>query len=93
MCWKNHLILKHQTRIVLNLEGVCRFILNEHLNRSGYYMAKIKTNDFVDDLNNIEPQIDRKNLIQKYSNFFKMKKLEIDREVYQKHQIFNSFLH
>ncbi len=69
-------------RIVLNLEGVCRFILNEHhLNRSGYYMAKIRTNDFVDDLNNIEPQIDRKNLIQKYSNFFKMKKLEIDREV------------
>ena len=32
-------------------------------------------------MNNIEPQLDRKDLIQKYSNFFKMKKLEIDQEV------------
>ena len=29
----------------------------------------------------LEPQIDRSNLIQKYSNFFKMKKLEIDKDV------------
>ena len=29
----------------------------------------------------MEPQIDRKNLIMKYENFFKMKKLEIDKEV------------
>ena len=69
-------------RIVLNLEGVCRFILNEHfLTPDGYYQANIETQDYYQDMNNLEPQIDRTNLIQKYSNFFKMKKLEIDQEV------------
>ena len=35
----------------------------------------------TEDLNTLEPQIDRSGLIQKYSNFFKMKKLEIDKDV------------
>ena len=69
-------------RIVLNLEGVCRFILHDrNLNSKGYYQAKIDCDDYLEDLNNMEPHIDRTTLIQKYSNFFKMKKLEIDREV------------
>ena len=69
-------------RIVLNLEGVCRFIIHDRdLTSKGYYQAKIDCNDYLDDLNNIEPHIDRATLIQKYSNFFKMKKLEIDKEV------------
>ena len=69
-------------RIVLNLEGVCRFILHDRdLTSNGYYQARIDCNDYLDDLNNIEPHIDRTSLIQKYSNFFKMKKLEIDKEV------------
>ena len=69
-------------RIVLNLEGVCRFILKEyHLNQKEYLSATIETKDFHDDTNSIEPQIDRNNLIQKYSNFFRMKKLEIDTNV------------
>ena len=29
----------------------------------------------------MEPQVDRKELIQKYTNFFKMKKLDIDKDV------------
>ena len=69
-------------RIVLNLEGVCRFTIHErYLTPKGYYQAKIDYNDYIEDLNNIEPHIDRATLIQKYSNFFKMKKLEIDKEV------------
>ena len=69
-------------RIVLNLEGVCRFILNErNLTPHGYYKATINCKDYFEDLNDMEPNIDRKNLIQKYSNFFKMKKLDIDKEV------------
>lgn len=69
-------------RIVLNLEGVCRFILHDRdLTSNGYYQARIDCGDYLDDLNNIEPHIDRTSLIQKYSNFFKMKKLEIDKEV------------
>ena len=69
-------------RIVLNLEGVCRFILQErNLTQKGYYQAKISSSDYLDDLNSMEPQIDRANLINKYENFFKMKKLEIDKEV------------
>ena len=69
-------------RIVLNLEGVCRFIIHDRdLTSKGYYQAKIDCNDYLEDLNNIEPHIDRTTLIQKYSNFFKMKKLEIDKEV------------
>ncbi len=69
-------------RIVLNLEGVCRFVLNErNLSPQGYYKANINCQDYSEDLNDMEPNIDRKNLIQKYSNFFKMKKLDIDKEV------------
>ena len=69
-------------RVVLNLEGICRFILKSRdLHPHGYYQARIDTNDYLEDLNTLEPQIDRSNLIQKYSNFFKMKKLEIDKDV------------
>jgi len=69
-------------RIILNLEGVCRFIIHErNLNSKGYYQAKIDCDDYLEDLTAVEPHIDRGALIQKYSNFFKMKKLEIDKEV------------
>jgi len=69
-------------RIVLNLEGVCRFILEErNLTPNGYYQAKINCHDYLDDLNSMEPQIDRNSLITKYENFFKIKKLEIDKNV------------
>ncbi len=69
-------------RLVLNLEGVCRFILRDrNLTTKGYYKADIDCNDYLDDLNDMEPNIDRKDLILKYSNFFKMKKLDIDQEV------------
>jgi len=69
-------------RIVLNLEGVCRFILKErNLTTNGYYQASIECHDYLDDLNSMEPQIDRDSLITKYENFFKMKKLEIDKNV------------
>ena len=54
-------------RIVINLEGVCRFILKErNLTQKGYYQAKISSSDYLDDLNSMEPQIDRSNLINKY---------------------------
>ena len=69
-------------RLVLNLEGVCRFILHErNLTPQGYYKASIDCKDYLEDLNNMEPNMDRNNLIKKYSNFFKMKKLDIDKEV------------
>ena len=69
-------------RIVLNLEGVCRFIIQDYfLNAKGYYQASISAKDYIEDLLEIEPYLDRTQLIQKYSNFFKMKKLEIDQEV------------
>ena len=69
-------------RLVLNLEGVCRFVLHErNLSPKGYCQATIDTSDYLDDLNSLEPMVDRNSLIQKYANFFKMKKLEIDREV------------
>ena len=69
-------------RLVLNLEGICRFVLNErNLNSHGYYQANINCDDYIEDLNNIEPSIDRTGLIQKYTNFFKMKKLDIDKDV------------
>ncbi len=69
-------------RIVLNLEGVCRFILKErNLTPNGYYQANIDCHEYTDDLNSMEPQIDRNTLITKYENFFKMKKLEIDKNV------------
>ena len=69
-------------RIVLNLEGVCRFIVHEsNLSPAGYLQANIDFQDYVEDLNEMEPSIDRTALIQKYSNFFKMKKLDIDKQV------------
>ena len=69
-------------RLVLNLEGVCRFVLHERdMNARGYYQANIDCNDYLDDLNNMEPNVDRSSLIQKYTNFFKMKKLDIDKDV------------
>ena len=69
-------------RLVLNLEGVCRFILKDrNLNAKGYYQANIESSNYLEDLNEIEPMVDRQNLIQKYTNFFKMKKLEIDKGV------------
>ena len=69
-------------RLVLNLEGVCRFVLKDrNLNAKGYYQAQIDTSNYKEDLNEIEPMVDRLNLIQKYTNFFKMKKLEIDKDV------------
>ena len=69
-------------RLVLNLEGVCRFVLNErNLTPSGYYQATISSGDYLADLDSIEPHVDRNGLIQKYTNFFKMKKLDIDKEV------------
>ena len=69
-------------RLVLNLEGVCRFVLNErNLNARGYYQASIDCNDYLDDLRDMEPDVDRKTLINKYTNFFKMKKLDIDKDV------------
>ena len=68
-------------RLVLNLEGICRFVLHErNLSPKGYYQATVDTSNYLEDLNNLEPMVDRNNLIQKYTNFFKMKKLEIDRE-------------
>ena len=69
-------------RIVLNLEGVSRFVLEEReLNSKGYYQGTVNNSNFADDLSFIEPNIDRSSLIQKYTNYFKMKKLEIDKEV------------
>ena len=69
-------------RLVLNLEGVCRFVLNErNITPGGYYQASINCDDYINDLLDVEPHIDRNSLIQKYSNYFKMKKLEIDKEV------------
>ena len=69
-------------RLVLNLEGVCRFVLHERdMNARGYYQANIDCNDYLDDLNNMEPNVDRTSLIQKYTNFFRMKKLDIDKDV------------
>ena len=69
-------------RLVLNLEGVCRFILNEsNITSKGYYQGNIETSNYLDDLNEIEPMLDRNALIQKYTNFFKIKKLSIDQEI------------
>ncbi len=69
-------------RLVLNLEGVCRFVLHDReLSPSGYYQAKIDCQDYLSDLNNMEPNVDRNGLIQKYTNFFKIKKLDIDKNV------------
>ena len=44
-------------------------------------MEIIDCNDYFEDLNNIEPNLDRTSLIQKYTNFFRMIKLDIDKDV------------
>ena len=65
-------------RIVLNLEGVSRFILkNRDLTAKNYYQANVSYTDFQDDLNFLEPNIDRSELIHKYTNYFIMKNFEI----------------
>ena len=69
-------------RLVLNLEGVCRFVLNDrNLSPKGYYQGSVNCENYLDDLKEMEPNLDRNSLIQKYSNFFRIKKLDIDREV------------
>ena len=69
-------------RLVLNIEGICRFVLNErNITPKGYYQASINCKDYLNDFLEIDPHIDRNSLIQKYSNYFKMKKLEIDKNV------------
>ena len=69
-------------RLVLNIEGVCRFVLNDrNLSPKGYYQGSVNCENYLDDLKEMEPNLDRNSLIQKYSNFFRIKKLDIDREV------------
>ena len=55
--------------------------MKEILLHKGYYQATIDCQDYLSDLNDMEPKIDRNSLIQKYTNFFKMKKLDIDKDV------------
>jgi len=66
-------------RIVLNLDGVCRFkTTDSQLSQGGYYNANVETIDFVEDINVVEPMIDRDSLIKKFANFFKIKKYDLD---------------
>ena len=66
-------------RIMINLEGICRFNLKtKTLAEDGYYQAEIDCSNYLDDLDVIEPEINRNELIQKYINFFELKKLDID---------------
>ena len=66
-------------RIVLNLDGVCRFkITDSQLSQGGYYNANVETINFVEDINVVEPMIDRDSLIKKFANFFKIKKYDLD---------------
>ena len=66
-------------RIVLNLDGVCRFkITDSQLSQGGYYNANVETIDFVEDINVVEPMINRDSLIKKFANFFKIKKYDLD---------------
>ena len=61
-------------RLVLNLEGVCRFVLNDrNLSPKGYYQGSVNCENYLDDLKDMEPNLDRNSLIQKYSNFFRIK--------------------
>ena len=70
-------------RLVLNLRRHLPFC--SYMREIKYTMVIIKLqldcNDYLEDLNNIEPNFDRSSLIQKYTNFFKMKKLDIDKDV------------
>ena len=66
-------------RIVLNLDGICRFkISDSQLSQGGYFNANIETVDFIHDINLVEPMIDREGLIKKFAQFFKIKKYDLD---------------
>jgi|TARA_B110000459_G_C16523124_1_gene453487 Lon protease-like protein len=66
-------------RVVLNLDGICRFKINDsQISKDGYHNANINTSQFAHDMNLIEPLVNRKDLVKKYTNFFKIKKYEID---------------
>ena len=66
-------------RIVLNLDGICRFkISDSQLSQEGYFNANIETVDFIHDINLVEPMIDREGLIKKFAQFFKIKKYDLD---------------
>ena len=66
-------------RIVLNLDGICRFkIKDSQLSQGSYYNANVETIDFVEDINVVEPMIDRNSLIKKFAKFFKIKKYDLD---------------
>jgi len=66
-------------RIVLNLDGICRFrISDSQLSQGGYYNANVKTIDFINDIDLVEPMIDREGLIKKFAQFFKIKKYDLD---------------
>ena len=65
----------HDIVAIIDSDQLNSYILND------YYQANIDCQDYLDDLNNMEPSIDRSGLIQKYNNFFKMKKLAIDKDV------------
>ena len=66
-------------RIVLNLDGICRFkITDSQLSQGGYYNANVETINYVEDINVVEPMIDRDSLIKKFANFFKIKKYDLD---------------
>ena len=66
-------------RIVLNLDGICRFkISDSQLSQGGYFNANVETVDFIHDINLVEPMIDREGLIKKFAQFFKIKKYDLD---------------
>ena len=66
-------------RIVLNLDGICRFkISDSQLSQGGYHNANVETVDFINDINLVEPMIDREGLIKKFAQFFKIKKYDLD---------------
>ena len=68
MYWENY-ILHRNTRLqdCFKFRGVCRFILHDrNLNSKGYYQGNIDCDNYLEDLNDLEPPIDRTTLIQKY---------------------------
>ncbi|GIR66323.1 MAG: hypothetical protein CM15mP70_14300 [Pelagibacteraceae bacterium] len=91
--WQNHLIHRNTDyRIVLNLEGICRFILKERNLTKWVFIKARLCHDYADDLNTLEPQIDRDSFITKYENFFKMKNLRLIRMYCLKLLTFNYYL-
>jgi Lon protease-like protein len=70
------------SRIVLNLDGISRFDINDaQLSPKGYFYSNITCDEYIHDLDLIEPMIDREKLIHKYANFFKIKKYDLDLNV------------